>query len=210
MTDAATPYPLRWPAGRARTASTRRKGGKFRTAGERSCRGYGLQALSVADALERLQREFDLIGARFPVVSSNIETRLDGRPRSGQKEPGDSGVAVYFQLRGRPYCLPCDTYFRVADNIAAIAAHIEATRAIKRHGVATVEEMFAGFQALPAPAAIDWRQVLELHRESVITRAMIEAAYRRLARERHPDIGGSDRMMADLNAARDAALREVA
>jgi phenylpropionate dioxygenase-like ring-hydroxylating dioxygenase large terminal subunit len=31
--------------------------------------------------------------------------------------------------------MPCDRYTRVADNIAAIAAHIDATRAIERHGV---------------------------------------------------------------------------
>lgn len=206
MAEAATPYPLAWPSGRPRRKASDRRAGKFRTEN-----GRRLVELSVALAVARLQREFDMIDARYGVISSNLETRLDGRPRSGQSEPDDPGVAVYFQLRGRSYCLPCDTYQRVADNIAAVAAHIEATRAIRRHGVATVEEMFSGFQALPSPAhERPWQQVLELHREPRITRAMIEASYRRLARERHPDIGGSDRMMAELNAARDAALREVA
>lgn len=205
MAEAATPYPLAWPSGRPRRKAGERKAGKFRTE-----TGRGLSEISIAVAIDQLQREIDLIDARYPVISTNLETRLDGRPRSGRREPDDPGVAVYFQLRSRPYCLPCDTYQMVADNIAAVAAHIEASRAMRRHGVATVEEMFAGFAALPSPThERPWRQVLELHREPRITREMIEISFRRLARERHPDTGGSDRMMAELNAARDAALREV-
>lgn len=205
MAEAATPYPLAWPDGRPRRKASERRPGKFRTE-----TGRGLGEISPLIAIARLQREIDLIDAHYAVVSSNLEMRLDGYPRLGQREPDDPGVAVYFQLRGRPYCLPCDTYQRVADNIAAVAAHIGASRAMRRHGVATVEEMFAGFAALPSPAhERPWQQVLELHREQRITREMIEAAFRRLARERHPDTGGSDRMMVELNAAREAALREV-
>jgi DnaJ-class molecular chaperone len=38
----------------------------------------------------------------------------------------------------------------------------------------------------------------------------IDAAYRRLSKERHPDRpGGSHDAMAELNAARDAALKDV-
>lgn len=35
------------------------------------------------------------------------------------------------------------------------------------------------------------------------------ALYRRLAAERHPDRGGSTEKMAELNAARDAAMKEL-
>jgi len=56
-----------------------------------------------------------------------------------------------------------------------------------------------------------WRQVLELHRESnsSLTWGKVEATFKRLARERHPDHGGSDAMMAELNRARDDARREL-
>lgn len=200
MSDA---YPLRWPPQRPRR--THRKHGRFGTH-ERS-----FAALSVAEATRRLQSELDLIRARFTVLSTNIELRLDGLPRSGQREPADPGVAVYFHVGDKSICLPCDTYDRVADNIAAVAAHIRATRAIARHGVATVGEMFAGFLALPSPdQSRTWREVLELHRAPQVTRQMIEDAYRRLARERHPDHGGSDSMMAELNHARAAARMDLA
>lgn len=208
MTDA---YPLQWPAGRPRTEN--RRDGAFR--GVNNARStYGVRtdrnSMTVAQAMPRLQRQVELLGARYLVVSSNLELRLDGLPRSGQKDPADPGVAVYFQLGGKPHCLPCDTFTSVAQNIAAVAAHIEASRKIERYGVASVSEIFAGFLALPAPdAARPWRQVLELHREPAVTIVIVEAAYRRLARERHPDAGGTDSMMAELNRARDDARREL-
>ena len=201
----AAPYPLTWPPMRPRRAAELRKVGKFVTV-KNNGNWRHAEPVSVAEALARLQRELDRIGASAAIVSSNIETRLDGLPRSGQPEPSDPGVAVYFQLAGQPICMPCDTYLNVADNIAAIAAHIEATRAIERHGVASIAEMFSGFVALPAPTARPWWDVLETRRDA--SPATIETQFRRLARDRHPDAGGSTGAMAELNAARAAAVNE--
>jgi curved DNA-binding protein CbpA len=55
----------------------------------------------------------------------------------------------------------------------------------------------------------DWQAVLELRELLQPKRDDIERAYRRLAMERHPDKGGSDAAMAELNAARDEALQEL-
>lgn len=201
-------FPLQWPAGRPRKTSRKRA-----TFGKKVHNGRWAETkdLTVADALGRLQDELDRIGARQPVVSTNLETRLDGLPRSGQAEPRDPGVALYFQLDGQPHCMPCDTYDRVADNIAAIAKHIEATRAIDRFGVASVREMFTGFQALPAPGAKrPWREVLLFGSDMLRpNRDMVEKRYRELAKERHPDAGGSADAMAELNAAKAEALKEI-
>jgi len=194
-------YPLQWPQGRPRRRL--RKAAPF---GKQGPRGYRVE-LTVADARERLQMEVDLLRAGSVVLSTNVELRLDGLPRSGRGEPNDPGVALYFSLSSKPHVLACDTYMRVADNIAALAAHIEATRKIERLGVATAAEMFAGFQALPAPGSTPWWQVLAVQPSASVQE--IEAAFRRLARERHPDRpGGSHDMMADLNRARDAGLKE--
>src|SRR5262249_18587521 len=161
-------------------------------------------------ALNRLQTELERISPHYAVISSNLELKRDGFPRSGQKEPEDPGIAVYFLLDGKPHCLPCDTYTQIAQNIAAIAAHIEATRAFERYGVASVAEMFAGFLALPSPdEGRPWREVLGLHREPQVTIADVEARYRVLAAERHPDTGGSHAMMAELNRARSEARAEL-
>lgn len=207
MADA---FPLSWPTTRRRKPPHARKEARF-GARKTDDRGWtDLHKLTIAEAIERLQRELDLVGARYVVLSSNLEPRLDGRPRSGQREPADPGVAVYFRLGDKPVCLPCDTYDRAADNIAAIAAHIEATRKIERLGVATVAEVFADFTALPAPGAKrPWREVLAWHTGS-ITRADLDRRYRELAATHHPDKPtGSHEAMAELNRAREDALKEI-
>lgn len=204
-------YPLAWPSTRPRKPAGHRIHGRFNRKVHNG-RYQETKSLSVADAVGRLQEELDRLGATYAVISTNLVPRLDGLPRSGQAEPEDPGVALYFQLDGKPHCMPCDTYLRVADNIVAIAKHIEATRAIDRYGVATVAEMFTGFQALPAPGAKRaWHEVLELAPAAPVDRATIEAQYRKLAGKRHPDVpGGSHDAMAELNRAREQALEAYA
>lgn len=192
-------YPLQWPDGWPRTPSNKRKEARFGTRGRA---GY-LQSLTIAEAIERLQRQLDHLNVRFPVISSNLEMRLDGLPRSGQREPDDVGVAVYFELKGVPHCMPCDRWNRAADNIAAIAGHIEAMRAIERYGVIDVTKAFEGFARLPQPKS--WRDILD--NPSCLENA--EKSYRTKAKDAHPDLGGSVAMMAELNAAIEQARREL-
>lgn len=189
----AQSYPLHWPHGRPRARS--RADAKFRHGGSNGRR------VGVGVARERLQDELDRLGARDIILSTNVELRLDGRPRGDRAEPGDPGAALYFKLNGRDTVLACDRWDRVADNIVAIAKHIEALRGMDRWGVGTIEQAFAGYQALPAPE--QWWQVLGCREDTPI--AQVEAVYRRLAMKAHPDHGGSDAAMARLNAAMDRA-----
>lgn len=185
-------HPLKWPANRARHDRYRRRHGRF---------GHGRVILD--EARQRLVLELGRLSqrcARYAVLTYD-DQQLGPR--------ADPGAAVYFNLDDRPHCLPCDTYSELGQNVAAIAAHIEATRAVTRHGVGSVAEQFAGFQALPSPTMErPWRSVFNLG-TATVDRATLEAIYRRLARERHPDNGGSDSMMAELNRARDEARREL-
>ena len=203
----AEAFPLSWPQGRPR--KTARRSAQFGT----TKRAGSKSALTINEAVARLQGELDRLGARHTVLSSNLEPRLDGLPRSGQREPADPGVAVYFQLAGKPHCMPCDTFNKVADNIAAVAAHIEATRKIERYGVSSVAEMFTGFAALPAPGGRrHWREVLALSNVPVmnISGATIQNAFRHLASKHHPDKpGGTHDAMSELTRARDEALKEI-
>lgn len=205
----AQAYPLQWPHGRPRRPASKRKRARFTS--WTSPGSSGRRDISVHEAVERLFVEVGRIGGCGLVVSSNLELRNDGLPRSGQKVPADPGVCVYFDLAGRPRAMPCDTYDTVAGNIAAVAAHIEATRAIERHGVATVAEMFEGFAALPAPGAAPakrhWRDVMGFPHGIKVTRSEFDARFRELAKSRHPDAGGTAEAMAELNAARAEALK---
>jgi hypothetical protein len=142
-------YPLSWPAAKPRTPAHRRKPAAFRDA---------KRQVGVPTAINRLQIELDAIGASGVILSTNLELRLDGRPRGDRAAPFDPGAALYFTLKGREIALACDRWDRVADNIVAIAKHIEALRGQDRWGVGTIEQAFAGYEALPAPE--QWWQVL--------------------------------------------------
>lgn len=197
MDTNAQRYPLSWPAGWNRTDRYKRRRARFQSRGG---------SLTVSMAIGRLSGELSRLGASGEILSTNVETRLDGLPRSGQAEPNDSGAAVYFKLKGKPRCLACDTWDRVADNIAAIAQHIDALRRIDRYGVGTMEQAFAGYAQLPS-AAGSWFIVLEFS-EPPKSWDVIEARYKSLARMHHPDAGGNTETMAKINAAYDTARSE--
>ena len=163
--------------------------------------------VNTVKATDRLEEEVKRIGGKDPVLSTNVTLNMRGVPR-GDENPSDSGVALYFLFKKKPTVLACDSYYRVADNIAAIAAHIEALRRIERYGVGTIEQALAGYRALPADTAADWRAVFGL--TGSVTVDQVDAAYKALAREKHPDVTHDDgAAMAHLNRARDYALAEL-
>lgn len=209
MTDEARKaYPLTWPDGWKRTAS--RSGAAFgkKPVGQTS----GIKRLSVADAVQRVLYELERMGLADDdvIVSTNVRLRLDGMPRSDE-EPRDPGVAVYWQKKGaNPRCMAIDRYTRVADNLAAVAATLEAMRAIERHGGATIiDRAFKGFAALPERATQHWRETLGVSLPNP-TAQHIEERFRTLAKVHHPDKGGDRNRFEEIAKAREAALLEVA
>jgi len=188
-------YPLQWPAGWPRTAKQARKDARFDTPWTKT--------------LDKLVREIHLLGGSSPIISSNAAVRRDGLPYADQAQDklDDPGASVFFTINGRQRVMAHDVYKTVHHNLHSIALTIEAMRAIERHGGSMMmERAFEGFAALAAPGATPWWQILGLSSDA--PRQQIEEAFRRLARVRHPDAGGSDAMMAELNAARDQALKE--
>jgi hypothetical protein len=197
-------FPLAWPAGRPRTRQ--RKPALFRDPTTASGR------LTLTKARARLIDQFQLMTrvgqiqrVDSIILSTNIRYTAAGTrdQNVSRKDPDDPGVAVYFNLDDRPHMLACDRWDTVADNIAAIAAHIEALRGQERWGVADLAQAFAGHTALPPPE--QWWQVLGVAENASLV--LIEQAYRDAAKKAHPDAGGSDAAMARLNAARDAGKR---
>ncbi len=150
------------------------------------------KGLEYADAVRRILAELGRM--RVPdwnvIISTNVPLRLDGMPRSDQ-EPSDPGAAVYWKQKdGQPMrCMAIDRYTRVADNLAAIAATLDAMRAIERHGGATIlDRAFLGFAALPEKASQPWREVLGI--EGAATLELVESRFRALIKVHHPDQGG--------------------
>lgn len=190
----ASAFPLSWPEGFPR--SQRREKGQFRT--------------TLAAALKNVEASLRLFGADSHRPVSDVI--LSSNVTLGQERPADPGVAVWFLWDGDQRCIPVDRYDTVAANLQAIHHILEARRVELRHGtLALVRASFKGFTlALPAPGRRMWRDVLGLNVHGAnVTRDMIEARYRELAKERHPDNGGSNDLMSELNIARVAALGEI-
>jgi hypothetical protein len=193
----AEAFPLHWPEGWKRCSSY--------------ARGHLQGRTRFGAARDRLQRELRLLGAQHVVLSSNIPLRRDGLPYADFRRPDDPGVAVYFLYRKRQMCFACDRYYMTEDNVRAIALTIEALRGIERWGASDmIERAFTGFQAIAEKAQRSWREVFGFKPgEVVILPDGLRDRFRQLAHERHPDHGGSNAAMTELNLAREQAKAEA-
>lgn len=206
MSSSVESYPLCWPAGRPRTVASRRSRSRFHEKRQGEW-GWTKEGITLASARDGLFEELRRLGGKRVVLSTNLQLRLDGLPRSGQRQPDDPGAAVYFHTdngKSRQLCFACDRWDRVEDNIVAIAKTIEALRGIERWGTGDmVQAAFTGFQALPAPPVVvasrAWWEVLGVSADA--TARIVEERYSALARVNHPDRGGDPAKMAELNSA---------
>lgn len=197
-----TAFPLAWPAGWPRTPSYKMADGSGRFT---RTKYDGSRGWTFADARDRLIDEVLKLGGRNVVLSTNFPLRRDGLPAARTGRISDEGVAIYFMLNGRQMAMASDRFTRAEHNMRSLTLAIEAMRQLERHGGGVMmERAFEGFAALPAPGATPWWQTLQVTPDA--TREEINASFRRLAAERHPDRGGSDDMMADLNRARAQGL----
>lgn len=196
----AEAYPLQWPDGWPRTTyreQTHPFGGK-------------VHQLTFERARDGLRSELALLGATSIVLSSNVPLRADGEAAasSARKRMDDPGVAVYFILKKRPMVMAQDRFTDIAANIRSLAMAIDGMRQLKRHGGGTMmERAFTGFAAIAPPDwKKPWREVFGVKPD---WRGDIASLYREKARNRHPDAGGSDTLMAELNVAYAEAKKDL-
>lgn len=166
------PYPLQWPVGRKRmipgnSPFERHSVDKARIAVVKELRRYGVSDDEIC-------------------ISSNLQLRLDGWPKSNQIEPADAGVAVYFRKGGKDHVMACDKWSRVACNLWAIARHLDALRGQERWGVESSEQALSHFLALPERGSgPSWWTVLGVPYESTVE--TVRQAYRTAAKACHPN-----------------------
>jgi len=186
------PYPLQWPDGVPRISAGRRlTSSPFRTA-------YDKAVENVAHSLAGFQKDSG-VKIEHVVLSSNVDLI--------NRAPADPGAAAWFLMDGQWVAFGVDRYARVEANVQAIHHIVEARRVELRYGgLAIVRQTFRAFVALPAPKRAHWTEVL--HVPANATPEQIERAFRHEAKTAHPDSGGSDAAMAELNRARDEALKE--
>lgn len=198
-------HPLCWPDGWKRTSAFNRKTPKFSSFDRK---------LSISAGVERVLEQLDKLGHRTDdiVISTNVRTRLDGWPRSDQPEPSDPGVAVYWQKPDgtNQRVIAIDAYVTVAGNLGAIAATLDAMRAIERHGGAQIlERAFTGFTALPPPRPAPWREILGFNSHEHVSREALGLAYQRARSKAHPDHGGTTEQFNAVQEAYDQARKEI-
>lgn len=184
------PYPLQWPSGVPRAKS--RNNSLFKT--------------TLHKAMENVKDSLRLFGSDTGrpvtnvVISSNVTL--------GQDKPADPGVAIWFTWQDKQRCVAVDRYPTTMENLQAIHHVLEARRTEARHGgLVIAEQAFAGFTALPGPAKKTWREVLGLGPNA--TASDVQAAYLKMIQVNHPDRGGTTERAAEINAARDEALKEL-
>jgi hypothetical protein len=131
------------------------------------------------------------MGLEDLVISSNVTL--------GMNHPRDPGVAIWFTWDLHQVCIPNDKYSTVEGNLQGIHHIIEARRVELRHGsLELVRATFKGFM-LAAPTTLPWWKVLGVREDA--PPAAIKAAYRKLSSAHHPDKGGDNLTMTDINAA---------
>lgn len=219
MSDATSfEYPLQWPQGWPRTPDENRRGSRFRT--------------SLGRARDDLIEELERFCALDVVVYTDVPTRIDGKFYATAREPDDPGIAVYFNWRGKPYQIACDSYESLQENVRALHKTVEAWRTIERHGASQLlERVVSGFSALPPGADGEpeepqepWWDVFEIgslggatpqevsqdphHPMRAPILKLAEMVYKTKIKKAHPDLGGDAAESRRLNAAL-AQAREV-
>jgi hypothetical protein len=191
-------YPLQWPEGEPRTAAYARKSDSI-------FRGKGFTVGRVRDDLIN---ELRLLGATDVIVSSNVPTRPDGLLYSDPRRLDDPGIAVYFKFKKKQMVMARDGFVSVPGNLRSLALAIDGLRQVQRHGGdRMLERAFTGFLAIAPPDwKKPWREVFGIKADWT---GDIEKLFREKARIRHPDAGGSDILMAELNVAYEEARREL-
>lgn len=189
-------YPLQYPNGWLRTSNP-----------QRSRFGSWNDKPSIHEGSQKIVYEMRLFGGKNLIISSNLRLKKDGLPYSNQKQPEDTGVAVYFTWEDEQKVIACDSFDKVGCNLWAIAKTIEAMRGIDRWGCSEIiTKAFTGFTALPESTnGSMWWQVLGISENA--DQGQKKEAYRRLAKKYHPDIIGNDSEFKRINAAYEQAMK---
>ena len=172
--------PLQWPANRPRTRYRRN----------------ALFKVTLAAARDNLYDELERMGASRVTISSNARLTLSGHPAAKQPVVSDPGVAVYFTRKNEEQCVACDRWDTIGDNMRAIGLCVAAMRGMERWGTTEmVDAAFSGFAMLPERAGSTELQqrasrIVGVHTGNAYDTETVEAMYRTLARDYHPNAGG--------------------
>lgn len=118
------------------------------------------------------------------------------------KARGDRWARIDYVKDGVPVSLPMDDHDSPRLNLRVLYLTLEDMRMIERRGGGAVAQAaYVQLQAGGAAAERDPYEVLGLRRDA--TPEVVQASYKALAKKAHPDIGGDEAQMEELNHARE-------
>ncbi len=191
-------YPLQWPAGWPRTKHpVTSRFGRYNN------------KPSVYTSSNNVMEELHRLGGKDIIISTNLELRNDGMPRSSQRSPEDQGIAVYFKWKNETMVIACDTFKNIGCNLYAVSKTIEAMRGIERWGCSELlNRAFTGFKALPqeATAINAWWDILGVQQNA--SKEEIIKTFRQKSKIYHPDIPitGDEIKFRELKTAYEMAI----
>lgn len=191
-------YPLDWPMDYKRTPAHKKKYSQFKN--------------TLGAARDYLKDEVRRLGGKNLIISTNIPVKNNGDLYAdhGRYKIEDPGVAIYFDWNGKHILMCCDQYFKVWENITALAKAIEAIRGLERWGVSEfLERAFTGFKALPEHTEAEqsiWK-ILGLTEKPMHAETIKHAFYEQ-SKICHPDKqGGSHEAFTKLQQAYEKAQK---
>jgi len=137
-------HPLEWPEGWPTTTDTDRHQGRIQE--------------DFVVAMEKLEKELGLFGAKDVRISTNVRVDKDGRNLPGTEgvRVANPGVGVIFTKEGEEYTIGYDGWSAVGNNLAHLAQHLLALRRIMDTGGKNLVEHLLKSSALTAhPSAAE-------------------------------------------------------
>jgi len=197
-----------WPAWAERTPSRER---------ERTSK----YSVTLTQAMKRLRAELlDRVGADdWRLSTAAPHRKRDGLPYA-DSNPDDPGVVVRWSREGKQYCVACDHYDDLRDNVRTLGLYIEEKRKMSNRPVHTGQDEFATARLpsgdeeddvivagspepeLDVEAAADLLGVAPDAPDRVV-----ETAFQEHVKTEHPDQGGAGDVQR-LQAARDQLTKK--
>lgn len=132
-----------------------------------------------------------------------MHSRFDSRCVSCH-DPIDPGDRILFFPERGAYCLECATPFVRAEE----AAYMAKSRAEARRRASEGSRKYYHYSTASSSPQLS-EQYQQLYLSTSAPATVVKAAYRALAKEAHPDVGGSAERMKQLNAAYDAIMAKL-
>lgn len=161
--------------------------------------------------LEQLDREIRMLSGTNVVIEIDVQEadlKLNGELRANAR-PATPAVRLAFTSRQHgDLVYPCDRFTTWQDNVRAIALGMEALRKVERYGIASRQQQYLGFKALPGGRAMPASHMTSDEALAVLTRTSrlgegsgetwrAEAHWKKARARAHPDLHDGDRTLWD-------------